>query len=347
MQLFLPLAVLILASLLTLSSISAHLFALQLLWVVMGIGLISFFYFFDWRIILSYRWLIGGLYLASVLLLATAYLTSPIVRNVRSWIFLGPFSLEPVELTKVALIFVYASYFSRRHLSVALSKNILTSFVFFLVPAILTAIQPDMGSALVLFGIWFGFIILSGLPLKRLLIAVLIFALAGFFIWSHVLKNYHRERVYAVFYPQYNELGINYSVVQSKIAIGSSGFWGKGYSQGSELQLGFLTEPASDFVLAAFIEEWGIFGGIVVILSFLALIFSILRIGTEKSGNFEKFICLGTATVLGLQFILNTGSELGLTPVIGVTFPFLSYGGSSLLSNFLLLSVVNAIAREN
>ncbi len=345
MALFYPLAILISASLITLSSISMHLFIMQLVWVGVGVGLIFLFFFFDWRIILNYRWLIGGFYLVVLILLVAVY-SSPVVRNVRSWVFLGPFSFQPVELAKVALILVYASYFSRRHLSIARWKNILTSFIFFLIPAVLTALQPDFGSALVLFGIWFGFLVLSGLPLKRTLITVLIFALAGVFIWFNVFKDYQRARVRAIFYPERNTLGVNYSVVQSKIAIGSSGFWGKGYGQGSQVQLGFLTEPATDFIFSAFIEEWGVFGGMVVIFSFLALIFQILKVGARKSGNFEKFICLGTATVLGLQFIFNVGSQLGLTPVIGITYPFFSYGGSSLTANFLLLAIVNAISRE-
>lgn len=295
---------------------------------------------------MNYRWFIGGLYGVALILLATAYFTSPVVRNVRSWIFFGPFGFQPVELVKVALILVYASYFSRRHLSISRWKNIATSFIFFFVPAFLTAIQPDLGSALVLFGIWFGFLLLSGLPPRRIAAAVSIFVLAGFFIWFNVLKAYQRERISAVFYSERNALGINYSVVQSKIAIGSSGFWGRGYGQGSQVQLGFLTEPSNDFVLAAFVEEWGFFGGSIVVASFLWLIFEVLKVGIRKSGNFEKFVCLGTVTVLGIQFILNVGSELGLTPVIGVTFPFFSYGGSSMVSGFLLLSIVSAIARE-
>ena len=346
MPLFIPLAILISAGLIALSSISTHFFLLQLLWIGLGLGLVLIFTYFDWRIIVNYRWAISGFYAFASLLLGVTYLAGPVIRNVRSWIFLGPLSFQPVEFAKVALIFIYAVYFSRRHLAVARWKHIFISFALFALPAALTALQPDLGSTLVLFGIWFGFLILSGLPPRRLVVAILIFIIIGIFSWSYILKDYQRERIKAVFYPEHNELGVNYSAAQSKIAIGSSGFWGKGYSQGSELQLGFLTEPASDFVFSAFVEEWGVFGALVVIAAFLGLIFQILKVGARKPGNFEKFICMGTATMFGLQFILNTGSALGLTPVIGVTFPFLSYGGSSIIANFLLLAVVHAIARE-
>ncbi len=346
LSLFIPVGILIAAGLLALSAISIHLFWLQLVWVAAGIGIIVLFYFTDWRVILNYRWIIGGLYALTVILLVFVYVHGPVIRNIRSWLVLGPLSFQPVELAKVALILLFASYFSRRHLAIARWQNILTSFTFFVVPAVLTMLEPELGSALVLFGIWFGFLLLSGLPPRRVLVALVVFVVMGFLVWSFVLKDFHRARIAGFFYPESNSLGVNYSAIQSKIAIGSAGFWGKGYAQGTQTQLGFLTEPQSDFVFAAFIEEWGSFGGFAVVLAFLFLLYGILKIGAGADRNFERFICLGTAVVFGTQFFLNAGSELGLIPVIGITFPFLSYGGSSLLTSFFLLSVVNAIGRK-
>lgn len=346
LALFLPVGILIGAGLITISAISLNLFLLQLIWIAIGVAVILVFIFIDWRFILNYRWLIGGLYALSAFLLLLVLASGPVIRNTRSWIVFGPFRFQPVELTKVALILLFANYFSRRHLSIARWKNILTSFAFFAVPAILTALQPDLGSAFVLFGIWFCFLLLSGLPRRRVLAAVAGFLLVGFLIWSYVLKDYQRARVVGIFYPERNALGINYGVTQSKIAIGSAGFWGKGFRQGTQTQLGFLPEAATDFPLAAFVEEWGALGGLIVIGAFLFLVFQILQIGSRAQRNFEKFVCLGGAVVFGLQFLLNAGSELGLTPVIGITFPFLSYGGSSLAANFFILSLINAVRRQ-
>jgi rod shape determining protein RodA len=346
LSLFLPLGILLAAGLVAISSISLHLFWLQLIWIAAGVGIVVLFIFVDWHFILNYRWIIGGLYVLSVLLLIFVYVKGPVIRNIRSWIVVGPITFQPVELMKAALILVYASYFSRRHLSVARWKNIFTSFVFFAIPAALAIIEPELGAAVIFFGIWFGFLILSGLPPRRVAAALLVFVILGILMWTYVLRDYQRERVVGFFYPERNVLGINYSSAQSKIAIGSAGFWGKGYKQGTQTQLGFLTEAPSDFVLSAFIEEWGVAGGLVVLASFLWLIFKVLEIGAKSYRNFEKFICLGAAIVFGLQFILNSGSELALMPVVGVTFPFLSYGGSSLISNFFLLSIVNAIFRK-
>jgi len=342
-----PVGVLIAASLLVLSAISSHFLFLQIVWIALGVGILLLFLYIDWRAIFNSRWIIWGFYIISFLLMLFALLAAPVIRNTRSWIVFGPFTLQPVELMKVALILVYANYFSRRHVAVARWRNIITSFLFFLAPAAVAVKMPDLGSAVIFFSIWFGFLLLSGLPPRRTFAALAIFILAAGFIWAYVLKDYHRARIVGFFDPQANSLGINYSLTQSKIAIGSAGFWGKGYRQGMQTQLGFLSEPSEDFIFAALIEEWGLFGGILVVGAFLLLIFQVLRVAALADENFEKFICLGVVMMYGVQFLLNTGSTTGLTPVVGVTFPFLSYGGSSMIANFFMLAVVNSIRRQS
>lgn len=347
LALFLPVGIILAVSLIMLSAISFHFFVLQVVWIAIGVGIVIGFLFFDGRSIFNFRWLIWGFYGVSLFLMGLAYLAAPIIRNTRSWLVLGPVSLQPVELMKVALILLYANFFSRRHLAIARWKNIFISFILFAVPAAIAVKLPDLGSAVIFFSIWFGFLLLLGLPLRRTLIALLVFALAAGFIWVYVLKDYHRARILGFLYPQQNALGINYSVTQSKIAIGSAGLLGKGYGQGMQTQLGFLSEPSEDFIFAALIEEWGVVGGIVVLVAFLFMIFQIIRIGFLADENFEKCICLGAVMMFGVQFLLNTGSATGLTPVVGVTFPFLSYGGSSMLANFFVLAVVNSIRKQS
>jgi rod shape determining protein RodA len=232
-------------------------------------------------------------------------------------------------------------------MAIARWKTIITSFFFFVIPAAISVKLPDLGSAVIFFGIWFGLLLLLGLPLRRTLVALLVLLLAAGFIWVYVLKDYHRARIVGFLFPQENALGINYSVTQSKIAIGDGGLLGKGYGQGTQTQLGFLSEPTEDFIFAAVIEEWGLLGGLVVCAAFAFLIFQILRIGMLADENFEKFICLGTAMMFAVQFILNTGSATGLTPVVGVTFPFLSYGGSSMLANSFMLAIINSIRKQS
>jgi rod shape determining protein RodA len=347
LSLFIPVAIIVAASLVTLSALSFHLFVLQVVWVALGVGIIVFFHFFDWRSIFNISWAVGLFYGLVVLLMLFALFHGSVVRNTRSWIVLGPISIQPVEFMKAALVLLYAAYFRRRHLAIAHWRTIFVSFFFFFVPAAISVKLPDLGSALIFFGIWFGFLLLLGLPWRRILVTLVIFAIAGVFVWHFVLRGYHRARIIGYFYPQQNSLSVNYSVTQSRIAIGSAGFWGTGYGQGTQAQLGFLSVPTSDFIFASFVEEWGVFGGLVVLAAFLLLVWRILAIGAIAKENFAKFICLGIAIMLGVQFFLNAGSVTGLLPVIGVTFPFLSYGGTSAVVDFFLLGIVNGIRRQS
>lgn len=346
-SLLLPVVFILIAGLIVISSISTQLFFQQLIWAGMGVILVFVLSRLDWRSLFNYRWLIWGIYAAAIVLLTLAYFTSPLIRNTRSWIVVGDFSFQPVEIAKVALILVYAQFFSKRHLAVANLRNIFISFGIFALPAGLVLLLPDMGSAFVLFGIWFGFLLVSGLPGRRVVAALVLFTIFGIIGWNTFLQDYQKERILGVFYPERNALTVNYSVIQSQIAIGSAGFWGKGYRQGTQTQLGFLTEPANDFILAALVEEWGLAAGLAVVAAFVFLVLGILRVGALAGTNLERFLCLGVALTFILRFLINAGSSVGIFPVVGMPFPFFSYGGSSLLTDFFLLAIINSIARKS
>ncbi|MDP3729580.1 MAG: FtsW/RodA/SpoVE family cell cycle protein, partial [bacterium] len=228
--------------------------------------------------------------------------------------------------------------------SIGHPKNLLISFIYAVIPAGLIAIQPDFGSAIIIIGIWFGYILVSGIQWKHLLLIMSI-AIFGFgALWmSPFFAEYQKERVLNLLNPDRDPLGYGYNVIQSKIAIGSAGIWGKGFGQGTQAQLGFLPEAHSDFIFAAFIEEWGLVGGILVICAFLLILFQIMRIGLRADDNFTKLFCLGTSIVLLLHFILNVGSTIGLVPVVGVSFPFLSHGGSNFLLNAVLIGFIQSM----
>jgi rod shape determining protein RodA len=346
LKLFIPVGIILAASLAIISSISTSLFLLQLAWVGVGIFILALFYFVDWGALLSYRSAIIALYIFSIALLLFVYLKGPVVRNAASWLLIGPFSFQPIELMKIALILLYANYFSRRHISIGRWKYVTGSFIFFIIPAILVALQPNLGSAIILFGLWYGTLLVSGLPLRRVLASLGIFLIAAVLLWNFGLKDYQRRRIEGFLYPNRDTLGINYNATQSRIALGSGGFWGKGYKQGSQTQLGFLSVPESDFAFAAFVEEWGFFGALVILSAFGFLIFYILSIAAGAERNFEKYICIGVAIMFSTQFFINSASVTGLFPVIGVPFPFLSYGGSALMMNFVALSLVDFVRRR-
>ena len=228
-------------------------------------------------------------------------------------------------------------------MGIARWHNILIPFFYFLLPVGLVLLQPDLGSALILFGIWVGYLFISGARKKHLLIGLIIFALAAAWGWQGFLKDYQQQRIIGLFRPDYDPLGINYNVIQSKIAIGSAGFFGKGYQQGTQVQLGFLPEAATDFIFAAYVEEWGFVGAAALLAAFLTMIFRIIAIGVRGENNFTKLICLGTVAVFVLHFVFNVFSNIGLLPVIGLPFPFFSYGGSSLLTNAVLVGIIQSI----
>ena len=323
---------------------SPNLFWYQLLWF--GLGFLGLFLLplIDWRPIINYPRIIFGAYFLVIALLIVTLFLAPTIRESKSWLVFGPIQFQTSELAKAALIIAFAYFFARRHVGIAHFGILATSLALFLTPAVLILAQPDLGAALILFGIWLGFLLVSGVQWRHLAIGLFLFLVIAALAWGYFLKDYQKERIIGLFNPEYDPLGVNYSVIQSKIAIGSAGFLGKGFGQGTQVQLGFLPEAETDFVLAAFIEEWGLLGGFLIIAAFSFLMLRIIRIGLISENNFSRFVCLGAVIMFLLQFILNVGSSIGLSPVVGVTFPFLSYGGSSILTNFILIGIIQSIA---
>ena len=342
---FLNSALLFLAacSLVILSSIDAALFWPQLIWFLIAFGVMQVFAFIDWRPFFNYRWIVFGAYLFAVLLLVATFFFAPTIRESRSWLVFGPVQFQTSEFAKLALIILFSYFFARSHVGIARIGVLAKSFAYFAVPAAFVLKQPDLGSAIIIFSIWAGFLLVSGIRWRHLLIGVLLLSVLGVFSWTSFLKTYQKERIIAFLNPSYSPLKVNYGVIQSKIAIGSAGFFGKGYGQGTQVQLGFLPAAETDFIFAAFVEEWGGLGGALVLAAFTLMLLRIIKIGLESHNNFSKLICLGTVIMFSAQFAINIGSTLGLLPVIGVTFPFFSYGGSSILINAMLLGIIQSI----
>lgn len=342
-----PIAVLAACSLLALRSIPGGYFLPQLAWFGVGAAVILGLSFINIRPFFKYRSIVMGVYLASIALLILTLFVAPVIRGTRSWIIIGPTQLQTSELAKVALIVVLSFYLARRHIGIARPGTFVVPALYAALPVALVLMQPDLGTALVLLGIFVGFLFVSGLRPRHIAIGLLIAIVMSVWSWQSFLKPYQKERVLGLFYPERDPLGVNYSVIQSKIAIGSAGFWGKGFRQGTQVQLGFLPEPQTDFIFSAFVEEWGLFGGLVLIFAFLALLIRIAVIGASARDNFFKFVCLGAFIVFLTHFIFNVGSVVGLLPVIGVPFPFLSYGGSHILMNAILIGMITSLAIRN
>ncbi len=331
------------SGLLSLASTAPDIFWWQFLWVALGLFIIVAVSNFDWRPFVNHPKTIFGIYVLAILLLAITYLTAPSIRGVRAWLTIFGLQFQTSEFSKFALIVLYSAFFAKAHVSIAHLRSVFISFAYLLPAVLLVILQPDMGTALILFGLWFGYLLVSGLSWKHIFLSAAAFLVGFAILWIGVFKDYQKERIIGLFDPSRDPLGVNYSVIQSKIAIGSAGFWGKGFGQGTQSQFGFLPEAQTDFIFSAFIEEWGILGAIALISAFLLVLFRIMKIGLEAENNFSRFVCLGTSLLFLLHFILNVGSNVGLMPVIGVPFPFLSYGGSNLLVNSLLIGMIQGI----
>lgn len=338
---------LVAAGLLSLASSSPQFFYRQLIWFGMGLVLIFGGGMVNWRWFIDKGWFRYGFYFFSVLLLVFVLLQPHTIRGTKSWIFIGGFQFEPAEIAKIAVILVLAGFFSRRHVQAWLGKNIFISLGYTMLPTALIALQPDLGSAFIVVMIWVSFLLLSGIHLKRFFLMMLVAVFVAVLMWLFFLEPYQKERILGFMSPDTDPLGRNYNVIQSKIAMGSAGFWGKGFGSGTQVQLKFLPEAQTDFIFAAFVEEWGVLGGVLVLSAFIVLITRIAALGLKARGNDMKFVVLGGCVVFLTHFLVNMGSSLGFLPVAGITFPFLSYGGSSLLTLSLLLGIIQHIQIES
>lgn len=293
------------------------------------------------------RAIFGFYFIVMALLLLTYFIASPI-RGVRGWVSLGgDIKFQTSELAKLALIILFSFFWAKAHISIGHVKNLFKSLIYLAIPASLILIQPDLGTVLILFAIWFGYLLISGIKWKHLIAALLVFLVGFVLMWTMFLQPYQKDRVIGLFYPEKDPLGSSYNVIQSKIAIGSAGFLGKGFGGGTQVRLGFLPEAQTDFILAAFIEEWGIAGAFLLLVAFMTMLLRIIKIGMASDNNFSRFFCLGSVLMFLTQFILNAGSNLGLLPVVGVSFPFLSYGGSNLLISASTIGIIQSIVLRN
>ncbi len=329
----------------SLSLLSSHpdFFNKQILWIIIGLLFLVGIIILDLRSFLASKAVIYGIYYLINGLLIFTYFFAPLVKGNRAWLIIGPFQFQPSELAKIGLVIFLAYYFSKKHIGINKWSTLISSFIYTAIPAILIAIEPDLGNAMVLILVWSGFIMVSGLPLKRLALGFVLCAIVGVMMWTSVLKDYQKERILGMFNPEKDPLGVNYNVIQSKIAIGSGGLMGKGFGQGTQVQLGFLPESQNDFIFSAIAEEGGLFAISLVLFFFAWMLIRLVSMGNMVDLSFYSFLILGAVILFLIQFIFNVGSNLGLLPVVGVTLPFVSYGGSSILANMILVGIIQSV----
>ena len=315
----------------------------QLIFLGMGLVVMFAISFSDWKIFKQNPYLILFLYLANLLALGGLFFFAPEIKGVKSWYRLGPISLDPIASMRIILVILLAKFFSMRHAEMYRVRHILLSGLYVLLPAILIFFQPDLGAVLVLVALWGLILVLSGIKLRHFLVLTLIALLILAAGWHFFLQDYQKQRVMSFVTPRLEPLGANWNERQVEIAIGAGGWLGQGLGQGSQTQLGFLPEAQTDFIFAATAEEFGLLGISILLITFIALMQRILRVGLKAGSNLARLFCAGFTALLFTEFFINVGMNLGLLPIIGIPLPFVSYGGSNLIMNLAGLGVVQSI----
>ncbi len=309
--------------------------------VVLSISMITMISlsFVDFRF-LRQSWIVMSIYGVIVTALASLIVFGSVFKGAQSWFSVGTFAIQPAEFAKVALILILAKYFSKRHIEIASIKHIIVSGLYALVLFALVARQPDFGSAMILFCIWFGMVLLAGLNWKHLFMLIGSGAVALCLMWFFVFSPFQQQRIITFVNPEADLRGSGYNSAQATIAVGSGGILGKGVGFGSQSRLEFLPEHQTDFVIAAFAEEWGFVGMIALLLLYIAIIGRIIYSGMRGETNFEMLFAGGVAIYFMAHIIIHTGINIGLLPVTGITIPFMSYGGSHLLAESIAVGIL-------
>lgn len=285
------------------------------------------------------------LFLSTVGVLLLLFAVGSVFKGAQSWFNLGLFAVQPSDPAKLILVLVLAKYFSRRHIEIANFRHILISGFYAFVLFGLVFIQPDFGQALIIGSIWFGMVLVSGISKKHLLLVFLVGVLASACLWFFVLHDYQKTRIKTFLHPLADVRGAGYNAYQSTIAVGSGELWGKGIGYGTQSKLQFLPEYQTDFIFAAFAEEWGFAGVMVLFFLYGLVIFRLVRSALYGATNFETLFAAGLAIIILSHFLIHVGMNIGLLPVTGVTMPFMSYGGSHLITIFLGLGLLMSMRR--
>lgn len=281
--------------------------------------------------------------LTNLMLVATLFLGN-VVKGAKAWVSFAGVSLQPADFAKLALIILLAKYFSKRHVEIKRLRHLFVSLAYTAVPIFLVMLQPDFGSAMVLLGIWFVMVLASGLSKKHLFIMIGLGVVAVAVMWLFVFKEYQKARLLNFIDPARDIRGSGYNVFQAEIAIGSGQILGKGVGYGTQSRLSFLPEHETDFIFAAFAEEWGFVGVVLVLILFGTLCARLLISAYRARNNFEALLAMGVLGFIFIHVTINIGMNLALLPVTGIPLPFMSYGGSHILLDYISIGLVASFA---
>ncbi len=321
----------------------------QVIWIAVGIVVMAFFLYLDYGVLMRYE---RYLYVFNLLMLASVFLVGRSNLGAQRWIPLGPFQFQPSEFAKVIYIVTFASFLSRRVDNLKRFRDLLLPLAYMLVPMVLIIKQPDLGTALVFLAVTFGMLFMAGarpLTITALIIGGLVLVVGG--IWAHLrfgvplplLKGYQISRLTIFLNPWSDWRGAGYNIIQSQIALGSGGLFGKGLFAGSQSQLNFLPIQYADFIFSVVGEELGFVGAVVLLSLYFLVLYRGIRITSLAKDNFGMLLAAGVVSLLFFHVLVNVGAVSGVMPVTGIPLPFFSYGGSAVMTDLAALGLLMAV----
>jgi rod shape determining protein RodA len=312
----------------------------QASWLILGIIVLFLIVSFN------YVWLSRfslHLYILGIILLTTVLIIGKTGMGAQRWLNLGPISFQPSEFFKLIYIIMLSQYLSITKSPISTISLLRVFFLIVFLPFILLIKQPDLGTALIILAIFISLTLTKGLQKRVAVLLVIIGMISlpflGNILWGG-LKDYQKSRIVAFIEPEVDPEGIGYHLSQSKITVGSGEFLGKGYMNGTQGPFRFLPEKHTDFIFAVFAEEWGFLGSFLLLFFYLVLILRGLDTARKAKDDFGRLLALGITFMFIIYFFINVGMTLGIMPVVGIPLPFMSYGGTALLSNLLSIGVL-------
>lgn len=311
----------------------------QIVYALVGLVALFTLSVLDYRTYAVLRW---PIYLLTIALLAIVLVIGQITRGAQRWIDFSFFQLQPSELSKMLIVLVLAKFLADHTREMSHWRQLFISVGIVAIPIGLVYFEPDLGTALVLGFIWLMMVFAAGLSWKQLVVLAIIGVVLLPLIWI-TMQPYQRDRVMTFLNPSADPLGSGYNVTQARIATGSGGFWGRGVGFGTQSQLRFLRIRHTDFIFSVIGEELGFWGGVFLFVMYVFVILRMLRAALISQAPFGRLIAIGFAAALFFQSFVNLGMNLGLMPVTGIPLPFVSSGGSSLVTYLMMVGIVESI----
>ncbi len=315
-------------------------FKKQVIFVIVGTGVLFGVSLLDYRIFQNYS---RFLYVMGFILLVTVLFLGQEIRGTKGWFVFGPLYFQPVELVKIIGIIFIARYFTEWARFMNCFRHILISGIGVFIFVFLVLLQPEFGSAIVMFFIWFFMILIVGIRKTHLIFMLVVFLVMGSFMWLFFLKDYQKDRLTTFLKPMEDPLGKGYNITQSMIAVGGGGWIGEGLGSGSQTRLKFLPESQTDFIFAVLAEELGFLGVGLILFLFALIFYRIARVARRVEDDFALFLVLSIMVALAIQVTVNVGMNVGVMPVTGISLPFISYGGSYLIVSLAMIGMVEGV----